>query len=714
MHLPATLLALAAAANAAVVTVTTDCDRPTTTVRITLPLPSGTLPLSSSLAGASSASDNTTTTTTTTTLFPTSFRSHPASLSEWASAAATSSSSVGGGTGGGGGGVNDPYPYLDGACGADFNGKTCFGNELGRCCSKWGFCGNDEPWCGEGCQPEYGNCSATVTDPSKPPTSSLYPEAACGASAGGQTCFGNVVGSCCSQWGYCGIGDPWCGTGCQSEFGDCDNNPSPSPSLSSIASNPASSSASVGASSSLAPQPSSSTSATPSGIPFPDGACGPTYGYQTCANSTCCSEWGFCGIGDGYCGAGCQTAYGQCNSGAQSSAASSSSLISSSLVSPPVPPFPSSSADGQTSPSASLVVPPTSTASSLPDGACGPQAGGQTCFNAPSGSCCSQYGYCGAGTDFCGAGCQSAYGQCQFPNVSSSSLAGSVSTTSIPSPSSSNAGSSVVPGSSTARSAAPSSSAPGTVHPDSACGASAGGQTCFSAPSGQCCSQYNYCGSGEAFCGVGCQSPFVLHSYIIRGVLESLSIEHRAPIVRGPVCSSIVPGSVFYGVVGWFSVDHCGVVLLILVRASVDVPSRSMRCRCRRPDLRKRPVRTLLLVVWILRDRGSFLRSWLSVSFWSMLDQYHHLVSKRIRELLFQSAAERLIISACELVRSINGPLVLVVVLGWTLIYCRAFFISPGVHVPRGCMWCQCRQPDVCQCSIPTVLLYVRILRQWK
>ncbi|KAK8189685.1 hypothetical protein BKA81DRAFT_275546, partial [Phyllosticta paracitricarpa] len=193
--------------------------------------------------------------------------------------------------------------------------------------------GNDDPWCGDGCQPEYGNCSATSTNPPRPPTSS---------------------------------------------------------------------------------------------IPFPDGACGPTYGGQTCANSTCCSEWGFCGIGDGYCGAGCQAAFGQCNSGAH-----------------------------------------------FPDGACGPQAGGQTCFNAPSGSCCSRYGYCGAGVDFCGAGCQSAYGECQLTNVSSST--------------------------------APSSSAPGTTYPDGACGASAGGQTCANAPSGPCCSQYGYCGTGAAFCGAGCQ-----------------------------------------------------------------------------------------------------------------------------------------------------------------------------------------------------------------
>ncbi|KAK8156434.1 hypothetical protein BKA80DRAFT_225161, partial [Phyllosticta citrichinensis] len=245
--------------------------------------------------------------------------------------------------------------------------------------------GSDDPWCGDGCQPEYGNCSATTTDPSKPPTST-----------------------------------------------------------------------------------------TPSGIPFPDGACGPTYGYQTCANSTCCSEWGFCGIGDGYCGAGCQTAYGQCNGGAH-----------------------------------------------YPDGACGPQAGGQTCFNAPSGSCCSQYGYCGAGIDFCGTGCQSAYGQCQFTN------------------------------STAAMSSSSSSSEPASTYPAGACGADAGGQTCANAPSGPCCSLYGYCGTGAAFCGAGCQNPFgQCWTNITSSSGGSVSASTCANAPSGPCCS-------LYGYCGSGN-DFCG------------------------------------------------------------------------------------------------------------------------------------------------------------
>ena len=38
---------------------------------------------------------------------------------------------------------------------------------------------------------------------------------------------------------------------------------------------------------------------------------------------------------------------------------------------------------------------------------CGRQAGGATC---PNNLCCSQYGWCGTGSDYCGNGCQSQCG----------------------------------------------------------------------------------------------------------------------------------------------------------------------------------------------------------------------------------------------------------------------------------------------------------------
>lgn len=46
----------------------------------------------------------------------------------------------------------------------------------------------------------------------------------------------------------------------------------------------------------------------------PDGTCGGANGY-ICETGTCCSQYGWCGVTTDHCGAGCQTAFGQCNGG---------------------------------------------------------------------------------------------------------------------------------------------------------------------------------------------------------------------------------------------------------------------------------------------------------------------------------------------------------------------------------------------------------------
>jgi hypothetical protein len=77
-----------------------------------------------------------------------------------------------------------------------------------------------------------------------------------------------------------------------------------------------------------------------------------------CANNECCSQWGFCGTGGSYCGAGCQS--GPCYR----------TILRAVLGEP----------------------------------SCGREAGGRQC---PGGDCCSQYGYCGTGGAYCGFRCQS-------------------------------------------------------------------------------------------------------------------------------------------------------------------------------------------------------------------------------------------------------------------------------------------------------------------
>ncbi|KAL6642579.1 hypothetical protein ACP70R_020760 [Stipagrostis hirtigluma subsp. patula] len=104
-------------------------------------------------------------------------------------------------------------------------------------CSPQGYCGLGQEYCGNGCQ--SGPCRANIQ---------------CGA---GKPCSS---GMCCSKWGYCGLGSEFCGDGCQS--GAC----------------------------------------CAKGF-----ACGRQAGGARCPNNYCCGPNGQCGLGGTYCGQGCQS-----------------------------------------------------------------------------------------------------------------------------------------------------------------------------------------------------------------------------------------------------------------------------------------------------------------------------------------------------------------------------------------------------------------------
>ncbi|OUM59848.1 carbohydrate esterase family 4 protein [Piromyces sp. E2] len=81
------------------------------------------------------------------------------------------------------------------------------------------------------------------------------------------------AGYCCSQYGYCGTTNEFCGVGCQVQFGTCKSN-------------------------------SIST----------DGRCGPNYDNKVCPQKECCSLYGWCGTDSDHCGAGCLSHFGRCES----------------------------------------------------------------------------------------------------------------------------------------------------------------------------------------------------------------------------------------------------------------------------------------------------------------------------------------------------------------------------------------------------------------
>jgi len=93
-------------------------------------------------------------------------------------------------------------------CGVEF-GLSC---KEGYCCSRDGYCGNTEDHCGAGCQLEYGKCSpidVDINNGSGSPCGPLFDNKVC------------ENGECCSKDGYCGFDIPFCGEGCQPEFGNC-------------------------------------------------------------------------------------------------------------------------------------------------------------------------------------------------------------------------------------------------------------------------------------------------------------------------------------------------------------------------------------------------------------------------------------------------------------------------------------------------------------
>ncbi|KAH6588384.1 hypothetical protein BASA50_010750 [Batrachochytrium salamandrivorans] len=98
----------------------------------------------------------------------------------------------------------------------------------------------------------------------------------------------------------------------------------------------------------------------------PNAECGRRSGFG-CRPGDCCSKFNFCGTLRDHCGFGCQTAFGSCD---------------------------------PASPPRYIKV--------STDGRCGREHN----LKCRSGTCCSQYGFCGSEVDHCGVGCQTAFGLC--------------------------------------------------------------------------------------------------------------------------------------------------------------------------------------------------------------------------------------------------------------------------------------------------------------
>ncbi|KAL9944436.1 hypothetical protein ACHAQF_008412 [Verticillium nonalfalfae] len=346
-------------------------------------------------------------------------------------------------------------PFSDDASCGGPNNFVC---RSGTCCSSANFCGVTAAHCEAGCQPGLGDCGSQFVKISTGPPGSVSTDGTCGGT-NGWIC---PKGNCCSRFGFCGATADHCAPGCQPAFGICPN-------------------------------------PTPGGNASPDGTCGGSNKF-ICASGTCCSKAGFCGNTKDHCDAGCQFDFGSCgdafvpvpggNPPPRGSVSTDGTCAGANgLICPQGNccsrfGFCGATADhcgtgcqsafgicntgGATSSSTSSKPAPTGGIS--PDGSCG----GTNGFTCTPGNCCSQFGFCGATTGHCGTGCQSAFGICGTGGPASSSTSSSK-----PAPT-------------------------GGVSPDGSCGGT-NGYTCTT---GNCCSQYGFCGATTGHCGTGCQRAF--------------------------------------------------------------------------------------------------------------------------------------------------------------------------------------------------------------
>jgi len=197
----------------------------------------------------------------------------------------------------------------------------------GYCCSKYGYCGRTENYCGSGCQNEYGVCELIKI-------TNISAKGKCGTSYG--PC---PKGQCCSKYGYCGISEAYCGAGCQLEFGNCKEeittteNSTKNTSTTTTTNNTTISSkkssknnkTTVTSKNTITTTMINTTTTVSSQMSSTNDRCGSDYGV--CPGNKCCSKYGYCGNDDDFCGNGCQSEFGKCGNSLSSTSNSNNNKV---------------------------------------------------------------------------------------------------------------------------------------------------------------------------------------------------------------------------------------------------------------------------------------------------------------------------------------------------------------------------------------------------
>ncbi|WQF76399.1 Putative chitin-binding, type 1, NodB domain, glycoside hydrolase/deacetylase, beta/alpha-barrel [Colletotrichum destructivum] len=235
-----------------------------------------------------------------------------------------------------------------------------------------------------------------------------------------------------------------------------------------------------------------------------DGSCGAT-GAKTCQGSVfgnCCSKNGWCGSTAAYCGTGCQSKYGTCGSQSSSSSVSSGRTSSSSSSSRSGTSS-SSTSSSRTSASSSSIRSSTGSASSSRTSTSSSRtSASSSSIRSSTGSASSSRSSTSSSTSARSTTSSSSSTRSSSTSSSNTRSSGTASSTRSTT-SSSGTGTRSATGSSSAA----SSTSTRPVSTNGECG-SGNGRQCIGSAFGNCCSQYNFCGSTSGHCGTGCQSAF--------------------------------------------------------------------------------------------------------------------------------------------------------------------------------------------------------------
>ncbi|KAB5523097.1 hypothetical protein GE09DRAFT_491478 [Coniochaeta sp. 2T2.1] len=187
----------------------------------------------------------------------------------------------------------------NGMCG---NGTTCAGSRFGRCCSQFYYCGNEDSFCGSGCQSQFGSCGvaggvSTVTVTSIITSSITVSVGGGGVPITATTTITQTVTSIISSVVTTTVGTTIVPTS------------STTPTVTSTPTTTTSRTTTSSVSTPSVSIPAGMRSST-------DGTCGNGVTCLGSAGGQCCSQWGYCGDDRQFCVTllGCQPEFGRCSS----------------------------------------------------------------------------------------------------------------------------------------------------------------------------------------------------------------------------------------------------------------------------------------------------------------------------------------------------------------------------------------------------------------